>query len=106
MKTDILIVDDEKDMARLIKRILESELECSAVMAFSAFDAVTVLEQQNFDLMLCDIKMPGMDGFQLLDHAKEFYPDVTIMMITAYSSLQPEPKKKKSFYLRSLSNYS
>ncbi|MFO7885524.1 MAG: sigma-54 dependent transcriptional regulator [Desulfobacteraceae bacterium] len=96
MKTDILIVDDEKDMARLIKRILESELECTAVMAFSAFDAVTVLEQQKFDLMLCDIKMPGMDGFQLLDHAKEFYPDVTIMMITAYGSIDMAVKAIKN----------
>jgi len=96
MKTDILIVDDEKDMARLIKRILESEFECSAVMAFSAFDAVTVLEQQKFDLMLCDIKMPGMDGFQLLDHAKEFYPDVAVMMITAYSSIDMAVKAIKN----------
>ena len=87
METEILVVDDEKDMTRLIKRLLEAEFKCRVTMAFSGGEAKTVLEQNSFDLMLCDIRMPGMDGFELLDHAKEFYPDLTIMMITAFGSI-------------------
>ncbi|MGD9732312.1 MAG: sigma-54-dependent transcriptional regulator [Desulfamplus sp.] len=129
MKTDdipnILIVDDEKDMTRLLKRSLEMEFECHVTMAFSGEMAVSILNQpdavetdisrepqnieqciepanigsldveppsssireQKFDLMLCDIRMPGMDGFELLDYASKHYPNLTVIMITAFGSI-------------------
>ncbi|MBF0376489.1 MAG: sigma-54-dependent Fis family transcriptional regulator [Desulfamplus sp.] len=40
-----------------------------------------------FDLMLCDIRMPGMDGFELLDYVSKQYPDLTVIMITAFGSI-------------------
>ncbi len=87
MKSGILIVDDERDMAKLIKRILESEIDTNVTMAFSAGTALNILEHEKFDLMLCDIKMPEMDGFELLAYAREHYPDLTIVMITAFGSI-------------------
>ncbi|MBF0412700.1 MAG: sigma-54-dependent Fis family transcriptional regulator [Desulfamplus sp.] len=109
---NILIVDDEKDMTRLLKRSLEMEFECHVTMAFSGEMALSILNQSNmveqdiqkkhigqsnavqsdiahepFDLMLCDIRMPGMDGFQLLDYASKHYPDLTVIMITAFGSI-------------------
>jgi len=87
MKSRILVVDDEKDMAILLKRTLEPELECMVTTAFSAEMALTILSQEPFDLVLCDIRMPGMDGFELLDHVKELYPGLTMVMITAFGSI-------------------
>ncbi len=99
MKTGILVVDDEKDMTRLIKRILESEIDTHVTMAFSAGTALSILDQEQFDLMLCDIKMPEMDGFELLAHVKEHYPDLTIVMITAFGSIDIAVKAiKKGAY--------
>lgn len=87
MKSRILVVDDEKDMAILLKRTLEPELGCMVTTAFSAEMALTILNREPFDLVLCDIRMPGMDGFELLDHVKELYPGLTMVMITAFGSI-------------------
>lgn len=87
MTTRILVVDDERDMARLLKRTLEPELNCSVTMAFSGEMAMTILDQETFDLMLCDIRMPGMDGFELLAHVGEHFPNLTVVMLTAFGSI-------------------
>ncbi len=96
MPEHILVVDDEKDMTRLLKRTLEMELDCRVTMAFSGETAVTILAREPFDLMLCDIKMPGMDGFELLRHAGTHYPDLTVLMITAFGSIDVAIKAIKN----------
>ena len=96
MPAQILVVDDEKDMTRLLKRILEMEFDCQVTMAFSGETAVNILARESFDLMLCDIKMPGMDGFELLKHAGSHYPDLTVLMITAFGSIDVAIKAIKS----------
>ncbi len=87
MTAQILIVDDEKDMTRFLKKNLELDLDCDATMAFSGGMAAEILEKSDFDLMLCDIRMPGMDGFELLEYTREHYPELTVLMLTAYSSI-------------------
>jgi DNA-binding NtrC family response regulator len=87
IKGRILVVDDEKDMTMLLKRILEPELDCTVTAAFSAEMALTILGQESFDLVLCDIRMPGMDGFELLEHVVEHYPGLTMVMITGFGSI-------------------
>ncbi len=96
MAEQILVVDDEKDMTRLLKRTLEMEYDCRVTMAFSGETAVNILARESFDLMLCDIKMPGMDGFELLKHAETHYPDLTVLMITAFGSIDVAIKAIKS----------
>ena len=87
MTSQVLIVDDEKDMTRFLKKNLELDMDCSVTMAFSARMAIEILEKSEFDLMLCDIRMPGMDGFELLEYTREHYPELTVLMLTAYSSI-------------------
>ena len=87
MKANILTVDDEKDMGRLLKRTLEPELDCRVTMAFSGDMALDILGQEVFDLVICDIKMPGMDGFELLKRIKEQYPDLTVVMLSAFGNI-------------------
>jgi len=99
MKTNILAVDDEKDMTRLLQRTLEPEINCRVSMAFSAKMAMTILEQESFDLVICDIRMPGMDGFELLGHIRESYPDLTVVMLTAFGNIESAVKAiKKGAY--------
>ncbi len=104
MTVNILAVDDEKDMTRLLQRTLEPELDCRVTMAFSGDMALNVLEQASFDrsvfdLVICDIKMPGMDGFELLDRLKKEYPDLTVVMLTAFGNIESAVKAiKKGAY--------
>ncbi len=90
MTSHILVVDDEKDMTRLLQRSLEPELDCRVTMAFSGEMALNVLGQSDapFDLVISDIRMPGMDGFELLEHLKKQYPDLTVVMLTAYGNIE------------------
>lgn len=87
MTTRILAVDDEKDMTRLLKRTLESEIDCTVSMAFSGEMALNILENDDWDLVICDIRMPGMDGFELLDQIRKRLPDLTVVMITAFGNI-------------------
>ncbi|HCY83586.1 MAG TPA: sigma-54-dependent Fis family transcriptional regulator [Desulfobacteraceae bacterium] len=90
MTAQILVVDDEKDMTRLLQRTLEPELDCKVTMAFSGEMALNVVRQADvsFDLVISDIRMPEMDGFELLDRLKTAYPDLTVVMLTAYGNIE------------------
>ncbi len=88
MTTHILVVDDEKDMTRLLQRTLEPEIGCRVTMATSARMAMSILEQDHFDLVICDIRMPDVDGFELLAHIKTHYPDLTVVMLTAFGNIE------------------
>jgi DNA-binding NtrC family response regulator len=99
MKANILAVDDEKDMTRLLQRTLEPEINCRVSMAFSGKMAMAILEQEEFDLVICDIRMPGMDGFELLGHIRAKYPDLTMVMLTAFGNIESAVKAiKKGAY--------
>ena len=71
MKASLLIVDDEQDMLKLLKRSLEPELVCKVQTASSGEKALQMLTTHAFDLVLADIKMPGMTGLELLDAIKK-----------------------------------
>lgn len=62
----VLIVDDEPDMLKLLQRSLEPDLKCKVVTAPSAEQGLSLLAQHSFDLVLADIKMPGMNGLEFL----------------------------------------
>jgi DNA-binding NtrC family response regulator len=84
----ILIVDDEHDMLQLLKRSLEPELNCHAQTATSGEQALQLLEAEFFDLVLADIKMPGMDGLRLLELIKKDSPQLTVVMMTAFGHIE------------------
>jgi len=88
MTKDILIVDDEIDMLQLLKRSLEPDLKCRIETATSGREALRMLSQKTFDLVLADLKMPGMDGLELLDAVKRDFPDLTVVMMTAFGGVE------------------
>ncbi len=87
MKRSILIVDDEQDMLDLLKRSLEPDLDCQVVTATSGEDALKRLATAAVDLVLADIKMPGMDGLELLEIVKRNNPQQTVVMMTAFGQI-------------------
>jgi DNA-binding NtrC family response regulator len=83
----ILIVDDEEGMRRLLSRVLSREgYETSAVG--SGAEALRQVASERFDLVVTDIKMPEMDGLQLLAELKEYEPSLPIIVITAYGTIE------------------
>jgi DNA-binding NtrC family response regulator len=87
MNRSILVVDDEKDMLLLLKRSLEPDLKCHVTTAPSAEEALKIFNENYFDLVLMDIKMPGMNGLELLEIIKRDSPDQTVIMMTAFGSI-------------------
>jgi putative two-component system response regulator len=81
----ILIVDDEEPIRRSLVRLLDrAGYQCAA--ASDAADARRLLANESFDLMLCDVTMPGESGFSLLASAHETHPDLAAIMVTAIDS--------------------
>ncbi len=95
MSETILIVDDEIDMLNLLKRSLEPDLNCRVDTALSAEAALRRLEINEYDLILVDMKMPGMDGMEFLGIVKNRYPDITVVMMTAFGDIDVAVKAMK-----------
>lgn len=84
----ILAVDDELDMLALLKMIIEGYSNHQVITTNNPLEAAELLGQEHFDLVLTDLKMPGMDGMELLELAKKHDDDALILMITAFGSLE------------------
>jgi DNA-binding NtrC family response regulator len=87
LKTRLLILDDEEDMLRLLKRSLSSDLACRVDTASDAYQALALLDRDHYDLVLADIRMPAMDGMEFLDRIKQNHNDLTVVMMTAYGTI-------------------
>ncbi len=84
---NILIVDDEKNYTMIIGEILQEEGYAS-ISASSGMEALDILNNEIIDLVLTDVKMPGMSGIQLLENIKEINPDIPVIIMTAYGSVE------------------
>lgn len=81
-KPHVMIVDDEAPVRRLLSRMLkESVNECT--LAASAEEARSYISKQNFDLILCDVKMPGESGMDFIQYILNNHPDTAVIMVTA-----------------------
>lgn len=94
----ILIIDDERSIRNILKEILQLE----SYQVEDAKDGVEGLEKiknKHFDLVICDIKMPGMDGLEVLEKAKEFREDIQFIMISGHGTTETavEATKKGAF---------
>ena len=84
----ILAVDDELDMLTLIKMIIEGYSKHQVTTTNTPMEVAELLSKEQFDLIITDLKMPGMDGMELLDLAKKYDKDVLVLMVTAFGSLE------------------
>lgn len=84
----ILIVEDEKAIRNVLKNILSDEDKSFEIdEAENGKMAIDMLGEKEYDLLLCDIKMPGVDGVEVLDHVRENYSDTAIIMISGHGDL-------------------
>lgn len=87
METRILVVDDEISMREFLGILMERE-GYRVDLADSAESAVTLLQSASYDLVISDVKMPGMDGLALLAHVRKFASDTAVIMVTAFSTAE------------------
>ena len=87
MSSKILIVDDEQFVRDLLVKILVRRGHHVVAVA-TADAALAALEEQRIDLLLTDVVMPGMDGFDLLRRAKNAHPDIRVIVLTGHARSQ------------------
>ena len=82
----ILIVDDEAVIRDGLKRVLEGESFVVETCS-SGFHAIEIMQQREFDLIITDLKMPGMSGIEVLKSVRTLQPDIPVILITGYASI-------------------
>src|SRR5262249_7363462 len=83
----ILVVDDEQSMTQFLGIVLRKE-GFQVTTVNSGRDALDKIRMEPFDVVISDIKMPGMDGIQLLQGIKKHDPNIPVVLMTAYASQQ------------------
>jgi DNA-binding NtrC family response regulator len=83
----VLVVEDDPDIRRILQLFL-TERDFSVITAERAAAALDVLAEEPVDLILSDVRMPGMSGMELLHHVRDRDPDVQLVLMTAYSSVK------------------
>jgi len=84
--SNLLIIDDEDKLRSLLKRILELE-DYQVYTVGNAQAALTLLQKESIDVVLSDVKLPDMNGLDLLEQIKSLYPSVEVVMLTAYGTI-------------------
>ncbi len=94
----ILVIDDESSIRRTLKEILEYEKH-EVEVAEDGFEGLEKAEAADFEVILCDIKMPRMDGIEVLEKLQEKTPDSTVVMISGHGTIDAavESIKKGAF---------
>ncbi len=88
MKTNsVLIVDDEKNIRLTLCQALEI-LSIETDTAADGEEALSKLKKKEFGLILLDLRMPGMDGIEVLRRVREIRPDIRVIIITAYGTIE------------------
>ena len=84
----ILIIEDEAAIRRVLKKIISEENEAYEVEeAEDGLSGIEMIKEKDYDLVLCDIKMPKMDGVEVLEKAKKLKPEIPIVMISGHGDL-------------------
>ena len=85
----ILIVEDEDAIRRVLKKVLSEENEKFVIdEAADGVDAVAKIKINNYDLVICDIKMPKKDGIEVLNFIKKFNQEINVIMISGHGDLK------------------
>ena len=86
-KTKILIVDDETIALKNLEHIMKKE-GYEVTGTSKGHNAIKLIEEQQFDVILTDLKMDKVDGMQILKRSRDLYPETEVIMITGYATVQ------------------
>jgi DNA-binding NtrC family response regulator len=85
----ILIIEDESAIRRVLKRIIEEQDKSFKVEeAEDGFAGLNLIKANDYDLVLCDIKMPKKDGVEVLEESKKLKPEIPFIMISGHGDLE------------------
>ena len=85
-EASVLIVDDDRSIVRLCQRLLE-RASYKVFASTDPLEAIKIMEARKLDLLLSDIRMPVMDGFELIERAKQLQPDIAVLVMTGYGTV-------------------
>jgi DNA-binding NtrC family response regulator len=85
-KPNILVVDDEKDICKALNILLSKE-GYSVKEAYNGEEALELIKKENFDIVMTDIRMEKLDGFEVLKQTQKISPETTVIMMTAFASV-------------------
>lgn len=88
MSEKILAVDDEPDMLKLLTMIIRDKTSYEIVTTNNPVEAVELAKKTAFDLVIADLKMPGLDGVNFIKAVREFDKEVPIIILTAYGTIE------------------
>jgi len=86
-KQKVLILDDEKDILNVLERFLKRRDILDITVCTNPIEAVQLIKNGNFKMLLTDIMMPEMNGVDVLKEVVRSKPDVKVIMMTAYSTI-------------------
>lgn len=88
MSEKILIIDDETDMLKLLEMIIREKTPYAATGTNNPFEAAELVKNNDFALVITDLKMPGLDGIELLERIRNFNEEIPVIFITAYGTVE------------------
>ncbi len=83
----ILIAEDEKNIGDLLSELLDQE-DREITLVQNGLEALSKLKENRYDLLITDLMMPEIDGMEVLHQAKKLHPDIMVIIITGYASLE------------------
>lgn len=87
MGINILVVDDDKKLLSVLKTLLE-EGKNSVSICSDGLEAIKKVSEQKYDLIITDLMLPGTDGLEVLKESRQIQPDILVILITGFASLE------------------
>lgn len=87
MSVKILAVDDEPDMLKLLSMIIREKTPYEIVTTNNPLEALELAKQGGFAIVITDLKMPGLDGIEILEGVKKIDEDIPVIILTAYGAI-------------------
>jgi len=88
MSEKLLILDDEPDMLKLLQMIISEKTSYEAVTTNNPHEALELGKKGGFAMVITDLKMPGLDGIEVLEAIRRMDEDIPVIFITAYGSVE------------------
>ncbi|HMF12683.1 MAG TPA: response regulator, partial [Gemmataceae bacterium] len=83
----VLVVDDEPIIRDTLSEFLTGE-GCTVATSASGEEALELAAERQFDVALCDVQLPGMDGVEVLDRLRQISPETAVFLVTAYATVE------------------
>jgi len=101
----ILLVDDDNDMCESLSDVLTMDSDYDVSHTIDPLNAIEIVKNEDFALIVCDFKMPNMNGVELLTRIKEIKPDAVVFLLTAFISNELIEQAEKAGASKVLSKF-